>query len=172
VYPEFFAETEPKIHFFASRDTNKHKHANEMDSCDENCNSSNNEHTCKGEFKGKKRLGGPLTDGKKYARRTHRKTEDTVDTATKLLGNLGLVGYEDLTPQALFPLLGQIVSDMANKLMDLTNVEDKQSCLEVITKSLLSRLSDILIINAGHCQIFSLIFVGIMVHGNIQQISQ
>jgi hypothetical protein len=55
---------------------------------------------------------------------------------------LGLCGYEDLPPQALFPLLGQIVSDMANQLMDLTHVKDKQSCLEVITKSLLSRLSD------------------------------
>jgi hypothetical protein len=113
-----------------------------MDSCDENCNSSNNEHTCKGEFKGKKRVGGPLTDGKKYARRTHRKTEDTVDLATKVLDNLGLCGYEDLPPQALFPMLGQIVSNMANQLMDLTHVKDKQSCLEVITKSLLSRLSD------------------------------
>jgi hypothetical protein len=67
---------------------------------------------------------------------------DTVDTATKLLGDLGLGGYEDLTPQALFPMLGQIVSKLADKLMDLTHVKDKQSCLEVITKSLLSRLSD------------------------------
>jgi hypothetical protein len=101
--------------------TNKHKHTDKMDSCDKNCNSSN-AHTCKGEFKGRKRVGGPLTDGKKNACQTHQKT---VDTNTKMLGDLGLDGYKSLPPEALFPMLGQLVSNLADKLMDLTNVEDK-----------------------------------------------
>jgi hypothetical protein len=57
---------------------------------------------------------------------------------TRMLGDLGLGGYESLPPEALFPMIGQLLSNLADKLMDLTNVADRHHCLEVISRSLLS----------------------------------